>query len=183
MSSILETLRKLIATFEEEKADYALIGGLAVPAYGQVRATQDVDVVLIVRSGTQLKAVYDKLRKRGFTIPAEPRLEHACNYIADAENMVHVEIWLHPSGLVLDRGAVQRRRLVEITVNLKAWILGPEDLIVNKLAREDRSALDEGDVVSILSRQKERLDRRYLESRARKAGVYELLKAIEREMR
>jgi len=40
--------------------------------------------------------------------------------------------------------------------------MGPEDFIVNKLARPDRGAVDEQDVKSVLVRQANTLDNKYL---------------------
>jgi len=59
------------------------------------------------------------------------------------------------------------------------WTIGPEDFIVNKLSRSDRSHGDEEDVISVLERRKGRLDNRYMEKRAKKAGVLEVLKVLE----
>jgi hypothetical protein len=56
--------------------------------------------------------------------------------------------------------------------------LRPEDFIVNKLSRKDRGVQDEMDVVSVLERQKRKLDYEYLAKRAKAADVMELLQAL-----
>lgn len=58
------------------------------------------------------------------------------------------------------------------------FAIGPEDFIVNKLARKDRGVQDEKDVISVLSRQKGKLDYIYLENRAKRAGVGEVLMVL-----
>jgi len=92
---------------------------------------------------------------------------------------VSVEFWFEPDGVDL-REAVKRRWRVDVG-GMKVWIVGPEDFIVNKLARRDRSELDEHDVISVLERQK-RLDEKYLERRSRAAGVLEILRALRKRV-
>lgn len=57
-------------------------------------------------------------------------------------------------------------------------MIGPEDFIVNKLARSDRRAQDEADAASVLARQDGKIDYKYLWKRAEAAGVKGTLEAI-----
>lgn len=180
---MLETLRKLIGLLEHEGVDYALIGALALPAYGRVRATYDIDLAVAVSDMKVLRNVFDRLIQRGFEIPASPSLDAACAYLFDRENAVDVELWLEPDGILFDEETLRRRRRVNLSPDLSAWVLSPEDFVVNKLARRDRRAIDENDVVSVLERQKRQLDEKYLRKRAESADVLELLKAIRKRMR
>jgi len=66
-----------------------------------------------------------------------------------------------------------------LVTGFEAWIISPEDFIVTKLARPDRSVIDEQDVKSVLIMQRNKLDREYLEKRARNAGVLTLLEIID----
>jgi Mlc titration factor MtfA (ptsG expression regulator) len=61
---------------------------------------------------------------------------------------------------------------------LSAWIISPEDFIVNKLARPDRGVVDEQNVKSVLARQAGKLDNEYLTKSARQAQVLAILQAI-----
>ncbi len=92
---------------------------------------------------------------------------------------LEVEFWLRPDGIEWDREALRRRRKVDIG-GVKAWVVSPEDFIVSKLARPDRGVQDEKDVAGVLVRVGSRLDHRYLNRRARKAGVLPVLEAIRR---
>jgi hypothetical protein len=58
------------------------------------------------------------------------------------------------------------------------FVIGPEDFIVNKLARKDRGVQDEQDALSVLERQKGKLDYAYLKNRARAANVTGLLETL-----
>jgi len=178
LSALLGTLRKLVEVLEGEGVDYMLLGGLALPAYGRVRATYDID--LAIQAGPEiLKRVEKKLTERGFQLPAGLRPGVPLSYLTDLENQVSVEFWFEPDGVDL-REAVKRRWRVDVG-GMKVWIVGPEDFIVNKLARRGRSELDEHDVISVLERQK-RLDEKYLERRSRAAGVLEILRALRKRV-
>jgi len=175
--SLLKSLRKLVKVFEEENINYMFIGGFALPAYGEIRATQDVDVAVAVVNLKILTKLFNALTIQNFEPTAKPMLEAPVSYFLDKENMVDVEIWLRPDGVKLDEEVLkrrQRRRLPDLDI----WVIGPEDFIVNKLARRDRRARDENDVVSVLLAQEGKLDKEYLEQRARESDVFELLQVL-----
>lgn len=157
-----------------------LIGGLVLPAYGQIRTTQDIDVAVTVKNIENLKHLFGELRERGFEIPSSSMLEAACIHLFDTENAVDVEIWQKPDGIIFDQQLFRRRNLIALAEDLQVWIIGPEDFIINKLARKDRRVQDETDVISVLVRQKGELDEKYLAERAKKADVQGLLEILQR---
>lgn len=178
--SLIKTLHKIVQIFEKEKIDYMLIGGLVLPAYGQIRTTQDIDIAVTVKNIENLKHLFGELRERSFEIPSSPMLEAACAYLFDTENAVDVEIWQKPDGIIFDEQLFRRRNLAALAEGLQVWIIGPEDFIINKLARKDRRVQDETDVISVLVRQKGELDEKYLAERAKKADVQGLLEILQR---
>jgi len=180
--SFTKALHKLVQAFEKEKMDYMLIGGLALPAYGLVRATQDIDIAIAVKNIESLERLFKKLIERSIKPTSKPILGAACTYFWDSENMVDIEIWQKPDGIIFDKELLRRRNYIELEKNLLVWIVSAEDFIINKLARTDRRALDESDVISVLARQKGKLDGKYLKERAEKAGVLALLKTLERKV-
>lgn len=181
LPALLETLQKLLEVLERKGVDYMLLGGLALPAYGRPRATYDIDIALSIKDPKLYKSIEAKLTEKNFQFPAGLRPGVPCTYLCDLENQVNVEFWFDPDGISFD-DAVRKRWRVEVGSGLKAWIVGPEDFIVNKLARPDRSELDEHDVISVLQRQK-KLDEKYLGRRAKAAGVLEVLKALQVRMK
>jgi len=181
LSALLETLRKLLEALDEEGIDYMLLGGLALPAYGRPRATYDIDLAISIRDPKLFKTLEAELVRKNFQLPAELNPGVPCVYLCDLENCTSVEFWFSPDGISFDE-AKQRRLRVEVAKGLKAWVIGPEDFVVNKLARPDRSELDEHDVISVLERQK-KLDEKYLRRRARAAGVLEVLEALRARIR
>lgn len=179
MPSQLEALRKIIRILEENKTDYMLIGGWALPAYGHVRSTMDVDLAIAVKWPEKLERLISELRTNNYQIPADPTLKDAVIQILDKDNMVEMELWQKPDGIRIDDNVLKRRQRLHVN-DISFWVIGPEDLIVNKLSRRDRSSTDEQDVITVLARQKGKLDRKYLEKQAKKAGVSSLLEVLER---
>lgn len=55
-SDVHRALRKLIATLDEHAIPYAIVGAMALNAYGYRRVTNDVDVLLTARGLAELKA-------------------------------------------------------------------------------------------------------------------------------
>ena len=60
-----ELFRRAIDALESEKIPYLVYGGLALPAWGEVRPTEDVDLLVRIREeeSTRLMAAF---RKAGF---------------------------------------------------------------------------------------------------------------------
>jgi len=180
--SFIKSLRKLVQVFEKENIDYMLIGGMALPAYGEIRATQDIDMAAAITNIETLERLSHELEQKSFEKTAKPMLKAACIYVLDRENLVDVEIWLKPDGIIFDKELLTRRQRRQI-LDMDLWIIGPEDFIVNKLSRSDRSARDESDIVSVLIAQRGKLDKKYLEKRAKKFSVLSLLQALENKVK
>ena len=88
----------------------------------------------------------------------------------DRKEKVEIELWLKLDGIVFDDENLRRRQKVRLDANTLAWVVSAEDFIINKLARPDRGVTDEQDVKRVLVRQENKLDKQYLQRRAREAG-------------
>lgn len=155
-----------------------IIGGYALPFYGRIRTTVDVDLAVAVETEERFRDLREWLRSIDF----EPTVFSFANplvVVLDSREKVEIELWLKPDGIVFDDETLKRRRKSKLDEDVEAWIVSPEDFIVNKLARPDRGVNDEQDVKSVLVRQEGRLDKEYLKRRAEDAGVLQVLKAIE----
>ncbi|MEM2960927.1 MAG: nucleotidyltransferase, partial [Candidatus Bathyarchaeia archaeon] len=175
--AILRTLQRLLKLFEDNKIPYMIIGGYALPFYGRIRTTVDVDLAVVLKD-KELNKFLNLLRSEDY----EPTISSPNNpliVVLDLKDKIEVELWLRPDGIVFDNETLRRRRKVKLDKDIWAWIVSPEDFIVNKLARPDRGVIDEQDVKSVLIRQKNKLDNKYLRRRAKEAGVLEILQAIE----
>jgi len=154
-----------------------IIGGYALPFYGRIRTTLDIDLAVAIKTDEEIKQLFRWLQSIDFEVtnysPQNPLI-----IIVDRREELEVELWLKPDGIVFDEETLRRRKRAKLDENTEAWIISPEDFIVNKLARLDRGAVDEQDVKSVLVRQGDKLDRRYLNKRARDAEVIKVLESI-----
>lgn len=178
MSSILKTLRKLLTLFEQKNIDYMLIGGYALPHYGRIRATIDIDLAAAIKSTRELNDLYADLDRIKFDVPTGKSIKTPVILVRDREENIEVELWLKPDGVVFNKETLKRRIKVALGPDIIAWIISAEDFIVNKLSRPDRGAQDEEDVKSVLELQKGKLDMEYLIKRARATDVLDLLSMI-----
>lgn len=178
MSTILRSLQRLLKLFEDSNVPYMIIGGYALPFYGRIRATVDVDLAIAIKPGEELDHLLNLLRSVDF----EPTIYSPNNplvVILDQKEKIEMELWLRPDGIVYDEETLGRRQKIKLDSNLWAWIVSAEDFIVNKLARPDRGVNDEQDVKSVLVRQENKLDSEYLQRRAGDAGVLTILRTIQ----
>ena len=100
--SFTRCAEKLVKAFEQAEIDYMFIGGLALPAYGHIRATQDIDTAIAVKNVRSLQQLLDNLKEQRFETAATARIEAACIYLFDRENLVDVEVWPKPNGVRFD---------------------------------------------------------------------------------
>lgn len=178
MPTILRSLQRLLNLFEDKKIPYMIIGGYALPFYGRIRTTIDIDLAVMIKTEKELRQLCNWLQAIDFeatiSYPENPVV-----VVVDQKEKVETELWLKPDGIIFDNETLRRRRTVKLDENIEAWIIAPEDFIVNKLARPDRGAVDEQDVKSVLVRQKDKLDKEYLEKRAQDAEVLTVLETIQ----
>ena len=155
-----------------------IIGGYALPFYGRIRTTVDLDLAVAIKT----KMEFDRLLKLLRTTNFEPTICSPRNpliLVKDQKEKIEIELWTKPDGIVFDKETLKRRRKTNLTPELSAWLISPEDFIITKLARPDRGVTDEQDVKSVLVRQADKLDEKYLEKRAKNAGVLAILQTIQ----
>ena len=178
LPEISRALRKLSTTLDRLDVQHMLIGGYALTAYGQIRATQDIDMAIAANHERSAK-LQAQLAKLGYQIPSPPSLDAPFFFVTDLKMKLEVEIWTKPDGIVFDSDLLSRRVKVRpFGDDFEMFVIGPEDFIVNKLARQDRGVQDEQDALSVLARQKGKLDYAYLRNRAKQAGVTGLLELL-----
>jgi predicted nucleotidyltransferase len=178
LPAILRSLQRLLKLFEDKNVPYMIIGGYALPFYGRIRTTADVDLAVVIKTDKELKQFLNSLRSADFeptfSSPSNPLL-----VVLDRKENIEIELWLKPDGIVFDDETLRRRQKAKLDASFWAWIVSAEDFIVNKLARPDRGVIDEQDVKSVLTRQATELDNEYLQRRAKQAGVLAILQAIQ----
>jgi len=180
LPAILRSLQRLLKVLEDNGVAYMVIGGYALPFYGRIRATVDIDLAVAISSEEEWNRLCPWLQKNDFEVTISS-IQNPLILALDKKENVEIELWLRPDGIVFDGETLRRRRKMKLDENVEAWVVSPEDFIVNKLARPDRGAVDEQDVKSVLVRQESKLDWEYLKKRAREAGILTILQAIQAE--
>ncbi len=149
-------LNKIISDFNEQNIRYALIGGIALGAWGVTRATIDLDF-LVIRE--DMRKVHEILRGLGYK--KEYRSENVSQYIAQDRMFGEID-FLHafraPSLKIIKR-AVTKKMFNE---TLPVKIAGIEDLIGLKIQAmandESRITRDLGDIESLMATNRKNID-------------------------
>ena len=180
-------LKLVIEALEAARVDYLIGGAIAGWAWGEPRATQDLDLVVNI----PIKSV-NKLSKeleiRDMLIPAEIILDNILEDRADIPiNAIHMysglKADLYPvrDGDELRQSAFQRRQLVDYGPPIgKVYIHSPEDLILYKLIYfgHSQQSKHSRDIAAILKSKKDELDIEYIEEWVTRLGLISIWKEL-----
>jgi hypothetical protein len=151
--SMIETLRDFVGKANELGIEYMVTGSFAMSAYGEIRFTRDIDVVLQI-SDAQVKA-FAQLFEQDYYVS-----EESVKWAIHRRSMFNVIN--HEHGGKLDcivmkdtdfaRASFSRRYKVEVS-GIEFWTTTREDLIVAKLgwARETHSEMQIRDIANLSS--------------------------------
>jgi hypothetical protein len=164
MTGIEEILRRIAGVMDGLGIPYAIHGGIGLNYWGRPRATGDVDILVMVdEAGAGRLADY--ALEEGWEAVRE--LDNRLNIYFPGTRL-YLEVWFARSDFerqVIERGV---RKSFD---GLDMVLASAEDVMVLKLLRF--TALDKEDIVSIMDKQGERLDCRYVlrwSSRLRKTS-------------
>jgi len=177
---ILDVLEEVIGIVKDLHIEYAIMGGIALQAWGRERVTRDIDLIVYLGEIEREKFL-DTLIKRGFKISKkeslnakEPSLPISC-YYEEKTYGLWLEIDFFIAQTVYQKKALERSLEIEV-LGKKIKIVQPEDLILHKLLAN--RPIDRVDVESVISEQKESLDKDYLFYWARVLGVSKRLNSF-----
>lgn len=171
MRSIEAVVKSIVMILEEEDLEYVIVGGIAVSAWGNIRTTRDVDILLLLNEG-DANDLEVALKRERFSIQAEDivdALKQRSHFtIFDEVSEYHLDA----KGIYSenDRLTLSRRRKVNLA-DFAFYVASPEDLIANKLLFG--SEQDIKDAEGMYARQFDSLDRAYVEGRCKRLEVYE----------
>ena len=180
-------LKLVIEALNAAGVEYLIGGAIAEWAWGEPRATQDLDLVvnIPIKSVNKLSK---ELKKRDMLIPAEIILDNILEDRADLPiNAIHMysglKADLYPlrEGDELRQSAFQRRERVDYGPPIgKVYIHSPEDLILYKLIYFGLSQQSKHsrDIAAILRAKKNELDLDYIEQWATRLGLNSLWKEM-----
>lgn len=180
-------LRLILEALEAARIEYLIGGAVAEWAWGEPRATQDLDLVIDL----SLKSVgrfSRELEKRDMLVPADIILDAMKEDRADIPlSAIHVhsgfkaDLYLMREGDALRQSAFQRRVLVDYGPPIgEVYIHSPEDLILYKLIYLGLSGQSKHarDIAAILRAKKEHLDHEYMGEWISRLGMGALWKEL-----
>jgi hypothetical protein len=177
---LVEFLILVIDALQSTNIEYLIGGAIAGWAWGEPRATQDLDLVVKIPIDSVV-AFSDELKKRDMLVPPEIILDSLIEDRADLPiNAIHMY-----SGLKADlypvraddelrQSAFERRQEVDFGQPVgKVYVHSPEDLIVYKLIYFSISEQPKHirDITAILQAQKNLLDLDYIEKWVNRLGL------------
>ena len=173
----------MIEALDAAGVEYLIGGAIAEWAWGEPRATQDLDLVVKI----PIKAINKlskELEKRDMLIPAEIILDAVLEDRADIPiNAIHMhsgfkaDLYLVREGDELRHSALRRRQQVDYGPPIgKVYIHSPEDLILYKLIYFGLSQQSKHsrDIAAILKSKKDELDLNYIEEWVTRLGLSSL---------
>ena len=173
-------LRLVLESLEAAGVEYLIGGAIAEWAWGEPRATQDLDIVIKL----PVKAVgrfSKELEKRNMLVPVDIILDAMVEDRADIPlSAIHMysglkaDIYLMREGDRLRQSAFQRRVKVDYGPPIgKVYVHSPEDLILYKLMYLGLSGQPKHarDIAAILRAKKNSLDFGYIEEWVTRLGL------------
>ena len=180
-------LKLVIEALEAAGIEYLIGGAIAEWAWGEPRATQDLDLVVKI----PIKAINKlskELEKRDMLIPAEIILDSILEERADIPiNAIHMysglkaDLYPMREGDKLRQSAFRRRQQVDYGPPIgKVYIHSPEDLILYKLIYFGLSQQSKHsrDIAAILKSKKNELDMEYIKQWVDRLGLSSLWKEM-----
>jgi len=173
-------LRLVLESLEAAGVEYLIGGAIAEWAWGEPRATQDLDIVikLPVKAAGRLSR---ELEKRDMLVPVDIILEAMVEDRADIPlSAIHMysglkaDIYLMREGDRLRQSAFQRRVRVDYGPPIgKVYVHSPEDLILYKLMYLGLSGQPKHarDIAAILRAKKDSLDLGYIDEWVTRLGL------------
>jgi hypothetical protein len=175
-----EFVRQVIAAIEAADVAYMIGGAVAAWAWGEPRATLDLDVVVNIPLGA-VERLSNELEKRAMLVPAEIILKNILETRADLPiNAIHMysgyKADLYPlrTGDELRAAAFERRQKIDLGEPFgEVYLHSPEDLILYKLWFYSLSQQTKHirDITSIVLSLGDELDENYIEFWVTKKGL------------
>jgi hypothetical protein len=175
-----EFVKLVIAALEAAGVDYMIGGAVASWAWGEPRATQDVDLVVHIPL-ERINILSEELVKRDMLVPVEIILDAVLENRTDLPiNAIHIysgykaDIYPYRDGDELRQSALSRRKLVDLGPELgEVYLHSPEDLIIYKLWYYSLSQQTKHlrDITSIMMTLGDELDYSYIGHWAERKGV------------
>jgi hypothetical protein len=180
-------VKLVLAALEAADIPYMVGGAVAAWAWGEPRATRDLDVVVQVPIDL-VEKLSAELTARDMLVPADIILNNLLDDRADIPlNAIHIhsgykaDIYLFHEGDALREEAFSRRKLVDLGPELgQVYLHSPEDLILYKMWYYSLSQQTKHlrDITAIVLTLRDELDNSYIQKWAREKGLNTLWNEI-----
>jgi hypothetical protein len=180
-------LKLILEALKAAKVEYLIGGAIAEWAWGEPRATQDLDIVINLPIKT-VGRFSKELENRDMLVPTDIILDALLEDRADIPlNAIHMysglkaDLYLMRDGDELRQSAFQRRLLVDYGPPIgEVYVHSPEDLILYKLMYLGLSGQPKHarDIGAILKAKKDQLDYGYIDGWVDHLGLNSLWTAL-----
>jgi hypothetical protein len=167
-----EFVQLVLDALDAADVKYLIGGAVAVWAWGEVRTTRDIDLVIELPFESML-TLSQELEKRDMLVPVETMVDLMIEARADLPiSAIHMfsgykaEFFLLKPADEFRESCLQRRRLVDLGPPLgQVYVHSPEDLIVNKVRffQISQQPKHVRDIASIILNLDQELDYEYID--------------------
>jgi hypothetical protein len=185
-------VKLVLDALENAGVEYLIGGAVAAWAWGEPRATMDLDLVVNIPL-ERVSALSGELAKRDMLVPVDIILNTILEDRADLPiNAIHLHTGLKADLFLLRehdelrRSAFDRRRLIDLGPDLgEVYLHAPEDLIIYKLwyYSLSRQTKHLRDITSIIKSIENELDFDYITNWCRQKGLNTLLEEMLERLR
>lgn len=179
--SLDDVLRNAEDVLRASRVAHVFVGGVTVLAFGMPRTTTDVDVIAALEA-RQIPQIVAGFQRSEFSVSAQDLhdalVEGGHVTIHDQRSTYRID--LVPASTAAHREALRTKRLVTWR-RRRIPMAAPEHTIVMKLRWGSEQDLE--DALGIYLRQKKTLNLRTMRAFARRQGVFQELKDLERRAR
>jgi hypothetical protein len=169
--SLEHFLRTIIDSLPSPSPLYCLVGALALGAWGRIRSTKDIDLLMVAEESQRTQLLVS-LTAKGFKVDQKWLDQNP--FAADRVNrLFHASFQDIPLDVIFvadkhEEETLRRRRPFTI-IGIQTWVCGPEDLILMKLKASRPHDFE--DAMSIAKNPNLQLDLDYLWSWAERLGL------------
>ncbi len=184
---IVGFLKLVLEALKAAKVEYLIGGAIAEWAWGEPRATQDIDLVINLPMQSVNK-LSKELEKRDMLVPAEIILDNLLEDRADIPiNAIHMhsglkaDLYLVRAGDELRQSAFQRRQKIDYGPPIgRVYVHSPEDLILYKLIyfSISKQSKHSRDIAAMFRATKSQIDIEYINEWASRLGLSSLWKEL-----
>jgi len=168
----IHAFKDIVSILNKKKINYMFVGALPVNVYGRERTTRDIDVVLVAGK-KELNDIFPSFR---YSLVYPDNLDVIKNVakFRDRKTSILIDVLLNPEEFTFTSETFNRKQKVMVGKSI-GFVPSAEDYVVSKLKAARAGSSDFQDIVSVLMKNKEKIDWIYLERRAKEENKLYLL--------